>query len=561
MPRALSVAVPLIVVTLNGCGTFRHQKEVETTNQNALQEMTKTVADTRQDNAKKAAPVREINGVWLGGKTVKVQREVDLPAIFHRHITLQFTDTPSLSVLADRLSKITGLTVKIAPDMLVPPETFSSVGQNAAKASASTSPSDGGATSAAILSPMLSRRFVLDTANPFNGTLLEFLDRLAARSGAGWDYKEGAILLSRVVTRSYQLKFSPGKRDFSTSIQKTSSTGGGDNKSGAGTPEATSGVSASMAAKLDSWKSLEDAVKVMLSPIGKFAISQASGLLTVSDTREIQDQIRELVDAENRAMSRQVSLRVQIIQVETDRQSNFSLDWTWLLRNSAKWNFQVASPQIGRTTSDQDGYFFVSGKQGSNGGAALLQALSEVGKVNALSDMQYTTLSNKPIAVAFSNTEGFLAKITPSQGGSGANSAGSPGLEPGSLTTGLFMTILPSVQSNGSVLLEFSYDKSVNKGFKFIGSIALNSSESNSGGGRGLQIQVPTIVATQFNQNATVPNSATLVLSGIDLRDEVGNEKSFDASLSPLLGGGVNAAGVRKSVLVLLTPTVIEGAI
>ncbi|RDU98743.1 hypothetical protein [Trinickia dinghuensis] len=586
--RSLVLAM---IALLAGCGTVMERNQIRSDYTQGNQAVGDRMTQLRQDDQQKAAVVREINGVWLGEKTVKVSRDAELPAVFSQPIRFAFPGQPTLTVIADRISKIVGMPVRVSADALIPIEMFSAqrmgtmMGGMMQSGAGGLAAANGVRLPAGVAMPLQSgpigqyapsmsmmgsyqsmapaRSFIIDQTTPFGGTLSELLDQISDKFGVGWDYKDGAILISRLVTRTYQIASITDTNDVTATIAKTASTGdssggggGGGGSSGgtgsittqAGSASSSSDVSSKLSASVDVVKDLKASIEAALTPngIGKYSIS-SSGVITVTDTREVQDQIRDLVEAENKSVGRQVRMRMQIVDLTATTNNDMGVDWSWVINQAAKrWNVNFFSPAGlpgGSTGFGQLGVI----RNGSNGSSAqtFLQALASVGKVNIRKDETYTMLNNRPLSIA--NTENFIYPAQSTAAVTTANSTTSvPGVEPGELTTGTFLNMRASIQPNGSVIVQFSMDASLR-------------GDTTTFSANGITLQYPQSTANQYQIYASVVNGETAVLAGLDDLQQQSTDKSLDGTLTPLLGGGISTSTTRHAVLVLLTPQIIEG--
>lgn len=581
LKRSLAVAVAL---ALSGCGAMTERDGIRGASVEGNQKVQDSLARLRQEDLLRGAAVREFDGMWLGGKTVKVSRDAELPAVFSQPVRFSFPDKPTINVFADRISKITNLSVRVSPDALVPIQVFTAqrmgsagggsamqsatpmpmsvplsgtLGQSVPSLASMTGMGSGGYT-AVPQGDAVARSFFIDQASPAGATLSELLDQKTAEYGVGWDFKDGIIQISRLVTRTYQIATITDINDVSSTIAKTASTGatsssgssGSDGTSQAGQLSSSSDVSAKMTANVDVVKNLKVAIQGALTPnnIGKFSVSD-SGVVTVTDTREVQEQVEELISAENKSVSRQVRMRMQIVDLTSTSDNDMAVNWAWLINNAAsKWNVNFFSPTGLPGGSTGFGQFGVIRNGDNSTTSTFLQALATVGKVNIRKDETYSMMNNRPLSVA--NTENFIypaRSSAASSNGSGTNNTTVvPGVEPGQLTTGTFLNMRPSIQPNGSVIVQFSMDASMRG--------ATNTFVNN-----GVTLQYPQSTANQYQFYASVVSGETTVLAGVQNIQQQTTDKSFDGQLTPLLGGGVASSTSKRAVLILLTPQIIEG--
>jgi hypothetical protein len=219
-----------------------------------------------------------------------------------------------------------------------------------------------------------------------------------------------------------------------------------------------------------------------------------------------------------------------------------------LINNAAsKWNVNFFSPAGLPGASTGFGQFGVIRNGDNSTTSTFLQALATVGKVNIRKDETYSMMNNRPLSVA--NTENFIypaRSTSASTNGNNNSTTVVPGVEPGQLTTGTFLNMRPSIQPNGSVIVQFSMDASMRG--------ATNTFVSN-----GVTLQYPQSTANQYQFYASVVSGETTVLAGVQNIQQQTTDKSFDGQLTPLLGGGIASSTSRRAVLILLTPQIVEG--
>lgn len=567
-----------IAMSLAGCGALNERKNIQSGVNQGNQGVEDRLNQLRQDDRTRGAVFQEVHGLWLGGKTIKVDREAELPIVFSKPIRFEFPDRPTISVIGDRISKIVGISVRVSPDALVPIEVFSAQRMSSSGGSASMpSPNPMSFTSpmsmpmsgpigqmapsmanmaGGYMGPTAPRNYILDQASPFGGNLTQLLDQISSRYGVGWDYKDGVILISRLVTRTYQIATITDVNDVNSTIAKTasagsssagSSSGGDGNVSQAGNVSSSADVSAKMSASVDVVKSLKTAIEGALTPggIGKLSIS-ASGVITVTDTREVQQQVDDLVTAENKSVGRQVRMRMQIVDLTSSTDNDLGVNWSWLINDATrKWNVNFFSPDGLPGGSTGFGQLGVIRNGDHSTTSTFLKALATVGKVNIRKDETYSMMNNRPLSVA--NTENFIYPARSTAANSTTDSATVvPGVEPAQLTTGTFLNMRTSIQPNGSVIVQFSMDASMRGDTKTF----VNN---------GVTLQYPQSTANQYQIYTSIVNGETAVLAGIDNTQQQTTDKSFDGALTPLLGGGISSSTSRRAVLVLLTPQIVEG--
>lgn len=562
--KLTSVAVA-VSMALVGCGAIEQRNEIYKDHDSGVQEVSVKKQQMLQDDAFASSAVREINGVWLGARTVKVSRDAELPSVFSKTISFQFPDNPSLTVIGDRIGKITSIPVRVTYDALVPLADIAAMNNAAVKPAAAANgmpngmpqPVAGGLLGESVpnIEALTSgKAFILDLSSPYSGTLKDLLDQVSARYGVGWDYKDGTIIISRLVTRTYQIASLIDTNDVQTSVAKSSGTstdGAGGTGESAGQVSQTSSnstVSSSIQSKVDVLEGIKKAIEATLTPtVGKYSIS-SFGVVTVTDTREVQSQVEELINSENRAIARQVRVRFVMVEVEAAVKNDTGFDIAGAIaKASQKWDIEFSSPAGmlgGGSGAGQIGIL----RDGSGATTqAFIRAMSDVGRVSLRRDESYTMMNNRPLSIAQVDNFIYPARSTPGFASGDSAGAGTAGVEPGQLTTGNFLNLRASILPNGSVIINFNLDTS-RKG-------KVETFESN-----GTVLQYPQSNGGNYQTYASIPNGQTGVIAAIDTSSMEATDRSIDSTVSPLLGGGIYNNKVKKVVLVLITPHVIEGA-
>lgn len=562
-PLSRIAAAAFAACSLVGCNALQERQNIATEAQNDVTTVSAKLEEVRASDARDAAIGREFDAAWLGGKTVKVARKAQLPAALRTPIRYSFSDSPSLLLHAERISKIIGIPVRVTPDALVARGMSTGSGDlNAGTQSGVAKPAALGAMPAPLAqvvptSSPQQRGYIIDKMSVVGGTYvpIDLLDRISAGFGVGWDFndRDNSVTISRLVTRTYTVATVLNTQTITNNITKRASTGensstGNGTAAQAGSATSSSDVNAKSEATIDVIKNIKAALESTVTPsVGKFAVS-TSGIVTVTDTREVHDQVSALIDAENKALGRQVRVRMQVVEITANDTNNLGVDWSWAITNAAsKWAGGVYSP-VGQATSSGMGQLGIirNGDQATT--RTFIQALATVGKVVIRKDETYSLLNNRPSNIT--STESY---IYPARSGSASSTNNNsttvvPSVEPGQLTTGTFLTMLASIQPNGSVVMDFSLDASAR-------------GESKTFVSNGVTLEYPPSTANQYKIFGSAPSGETALLAGIVNSQRTSSDRSIDGALSPLLGGSINNNTSRRVVLVLLTPQIIEGVL
>ena len=565
MARRLHALLPLLVLSACGGLSTRLDQKIDDTDG----KMTTLIRDTGHTATgivpKAPGAVSHESGIWLGKDVVKLGQQPVLPKIFYENAVFDKT-VASLSELAERISVLTGLPVKVMPDALEVAEamrggTTGGAGATATLPSGYAVPLPSGGVPPAP-SNAVTRSFAGAPAARSagvriyytNGNLRGLLDTAAARFGVSWKYADGAIRFFHTESRTFQINTLPGDSTFNASVTSgaTSSpgSGGGGGSAGAGAGAgagggATNGVTANntqntaVMSRLSVYGGIESVIKAMLTSYGKVVTSPATGSITVVDTPDTLDRVATYIDNENKTLERQVVINVTVLSVSLNDSDDYGINWDLV--------YKTLSEQYGLASAvpiPVDANRFFAGVVGNSrfaGSSAIIHALSKQGKVRRQTTASVITLNNQVVPLQVAKQTSYLQStqtaVVPQVGTTTT-------LIPGTVTSGFNMSILPHVLANGTVLLQFSTDIS-----------ALNAiREVQSGSSK---IETPEIDTRNFLQRVAMKSNETLIISGFEQTDDNLDRQGAGSARNVAFGGGMKAASTKESIVILITPTTV----
>ncbi|CCD28930.1 Type IVB pilus formation outer membrane protein,PilN family [Candidatus Glomeribacter gigasporarum BEG34] len=558
--------LPLFSLILSACQTM--QQEMDRQTDQLLDQTAQSNRAMLQSARSDTRVVQRVGGAWLGAHAVPIQNDATLPDIFHRtDFRFQF-GKGNIMTIAEKLTQVTHIPVRVQPDVLMPMTAFMAANgtritpENAGRTQARAmlpalpSPAAGGVLAAGVSATVAPDDSVEYDMN-YLGTLSGYLELLCARAGISWDYHDGMITLRRLMTQTFTLKAIPGASGFDAALGRDSQT-----QSGAKT--STGGYASTTKVKMDSaysvWSALEKSIQAIKTPMGRYSISEATGTITVTDTRAAVEEIARLIGHENSVLARQVAMRVEVLSVKITGAQAYGIDWALVFQKAAQlggWSLSFSSPaSLAGTHAGSMGISILSPESGQGGpwagSKAFFKALSHYGRVRMVTTANALTLNRQPVPVAITQQTGYLAEITPAPAGASGGSGGTPGLTPGTVTTGFMLNLLPTVLESNRILLQFS-----------VGISSLDAlDKQTSGSGKNQQsIQTPMISSTDFLQKAAMRPGQTLVIFGYERQFGQYDKRALAKEMPIGLGGSFSGRMNREAVVILVTPVVAEGAI
>jgi type IVB pilus formation R64 PilN family outer membrane protein len=526
-------------------------------------ETSSTIADLskRATDPGKLAPVpglQRMGGNFLGAQPIERTNATSLPGHL-RNVTLSFgRGGGNFSQVAENIRKGTGLILRRAADVVEPVQMSSPQEPAVQPVVFSQTPLPAPLPLPTGVDRRASEPASVVAYGPiplsFQGDLTDYLNIIGSALDAHWEYANGEVLFARLQTKRFQLDISPGSVAYRDEV----SSGGSGGSSGSQTAGSfASSTSASVEAQLNVWSSIENAIKVMLTPEGKSQVNPASSSIVVTDTKDAVEKIGKYLAGENALLNRQVRIELREMQVEETGATSAGLDFNVVYNRFLNSGLAVdglttsASPYYSINTTApsslvnaasgamtlnvlKDGYF-----QGSTVAA---QALNGVGRVVSDNTRSIVTTNRTPARIQDVTDRAYLAKTEPATGGTSDGSSGVPGLTPGVVTYGDNVTVMPTVGANGDVLLQLFNTRST---------LVELSTISSGEGSTFQQINTPVLKRANFSQNFRVRNGQTLVIVS-----NVAN--SMDSTDRTGITGASTSANKKKVLSVLMiTPQVM----
>ncbi|WP_028214412.1 type II secretory pathway protein [Paraburkholderia mimosarum] len=485
------------VVMIAGCAVT--QGDV-----NSAYDQGNATASAALDGAGNSIPLVEVvPSAFLGDRPVPLAYEATLPAVF-RDKKVTFPPKLDVRTLATLVSNASGFPVRVSPDVYIPRDSLIPRASNDDK---STPASLGGAKTSEV--PVYDQ--------PCESCAIgRYLHDVTEDLGLDWSFDGSTITISRFVTRMYQIAAIPGKvsiesrmskgTDTSTGNQSTGSTGGANTDTGTFSAMTSSGRKGDF----DQILSIENTLKQLKSPMGRITVNPQSRLVTVYDTREAADRMGEMLRRENAISTRQVMLRVRTIQIALNRGTqagvNADIVYTSIQGGLAKWVVNFTSPTSLSSGGGTVGLSVLEPNAPFSGTNAVINGLNKYGRTISDNTVSKLTLNGLPVSVANFQSDDYLRSTSPSAGSVTGTSSGVVGLTPGTLTTGDFLHILPSVNDHNQILLAYWRDSSKPNG-PF-------TSAGTGSGQTAQQIQLAHTIGSKDDETIALSDGQTVVLYG-----------------------------------------------
>lgn len=527
-------------------------------------------------------PIQVTNDVWTSGSSHIAQHGDPLPSRFEHPdgFMIRRPNPMTLFQIGPEITKATNIPVEFAPDV------FKDI--NATGNSAGSSKSSGvndvlssmGVASKSSGGNSIEIHAVNEDQSAmrvsYSGDLSSFLSQVASYFAVSWEYRGGTIHFFKSMTRTYTLNALGADLTMNATLSadassQSASSSGGQSSSASGGDSSTN---VKNTIKVGIWTDIVATVKGLVGNTGIVNAAISTGSLTVTAPPEIVSRVDEFIADQNRRLSKQVSLSVQVLNVNISNKDDYQLDYEMIASKAAQYGFtygsvggQLSSAISGvasglgmmsgatgaASTSQQPGFQFgvLNPNSPMAGTSGYLQMLSSLGKVTTRTSAILTTPNGVPAQIQIQSIRGYLYEMqTMAYGGSSSDGSASSQttMQPGSVTVGFSLAILPRINMDGSgVLLQFASNLSELNG-------KTNGFDQISSGNE--MIQLPNINSRNFNQQIYIPAGSSIAMTGFEQLQDTANEQGVGDAHYYGLGGSQAGQHQRNILSIVMTPQI-----
>jgi len=376
----------------------------------------------------------------------------------------------------------------------------------------------------------------------WQGELGGLLDNVTTRLGLSWRYEQGRIAIFYLDTRTFPVMFMDSKASFgSKTVSGTTSSMGatGDSSGGGLSGDSNTSQATEMEIKSSLYEDVTNTIKSMLTP-GSGRMNLSAGVLTVTDTPRVLEQIGRYLDDRNKELNRQVVLNVQVYSVEKRTQDQYGIDWNAVF-NSGSVGLSLTNAFTGVSSDALNGGISILDGKGA-GTKAFIKALSEQANVSVMTEASSmtTNLSAVPIQVALQ--QDYASNVTTENT---ANVGSSSSITKSTITTGFNMTVLPFLMPQSPKMqLQFAINMSDDPTMRTF------TSEKTS-------VELMKTRLKTFTQRVIMQSGQTLVLSGYQSLNNTANRQGVGSFRFFGLGGGANGENNKTMLVILITPVIL----
>ena len=504
------------------------------------------------------------NKLWVSTEPLVTRR--GLPFSLDRDIAYRPAGPVSITDVAQLITKETGLQVIVAPDALNPGILSAKSAGSTARGAAQAVPDPdslagllpngmAGAMpgSASSFDLGLSSGGLISGLN-YNGKTSGLLNQATSRLGLSWhfDPELQGVRITYFDTRTFDVWTFGDELEIESTVKSglLTSTGNGDSgsstSSGGATGESGSNQSTKSTYKTSLMSDIESNVKAMLSmqPPGRLYLSRSTGTLTVSDRPEVLNRISSYLKDTNRSITRQVLFNVKVYEVNFSDSDQTAVNWSAVYKSiSGKWGFGLSNTVAGISSEaiSASGSILDTSSSPWAGSKAVVQALSEQGRVSEVRSPSVTTLNLQPAPIQIGNVQSYVASSSTT---TTASVGSSTALTPATITSGFNMMLLPKLLDKENMLLMITLSISSKPIFKDF--------ESNDS-----KVQTTDYDTKNVAPKVRLRSGETLILTGFDENGDDARKSGVGSPSFFGLGGGRTRSTSHSALVVLVTPIVL----
>lgn len=371
-----------------------------------------------------------------------------------------------------------------------------------------------------------------------SGELAQLLDKMAAYYNISWEYQQdtNTIVFYYLKTKTYSLPVHLSNLSIETTITNKSDSEDSNASSGATTGGTTGESEQTVETDADyqAWDEFLDNVEAMITRDGSVVVSKGAGTITVTESPLVLRRIDQYMSEMQKKLSRQLSFNIRIYNVTAGDnwnvsagiQGRFNDGYTSIAFGDGNFN-AVVLPGVGHFGDSADA--FHRNWKGSSFNVGAMRGVDRSSLVETLSGI---TQNNQPMPLQALRRTGYLAKVSTTL----SNDQSETSLEPGQVVTGTSVLVIPHIQPDDTVNMEYQMTYSI------LNDMAVFTSGDN-------QISAPDVFSRSFMQRFQARVNSTVILAGY--ASDYNSERNEAGILNFRIGTGDNGDSKEYIVIVI----------
>tara|TARA_Y100001960_G_scaffold321323_1_gene395803 strand:- start:34102 stop:35745 length:1644 start_codon:yes stop_codon:yes gene_type:complete len=530
-----TIAVAVGAMTLTGCSSTHTEKWNDIDKKAEEREV--IFEDYQQQIIPETKPLSQIvNDFYVDTTPMSIIQEdkTSLPSIFHKKFLIFSEDAMKLTDFAADVYTRTGLSIDFIDNDKKTEEESDQAALEATPAPEITpyyNPSQQTEVEEIIYEDEKVEEAEDEIYIDHNGTLKQLLDLVTVKKGLKWKYDQDSnkIFVYKYDTKTFLLLgFGEEIEKKNTISTNTKTSNEGDDSSAS----STNSQSISINSKTKYWENVKESVNSLVSSKGSVTFNDLQGKIVLTDNDFILSQVESLVDDLNSDAYREVTLKVEIINLTVTDKRNLSASLDIKGIND-KLNVAFGNPLsdvLGSTT--ENSIAFSDGKT-----SAMLQMLDEIGKATVENNLIAPTLNNMPVPIQLTQNRTYIEQITTEEDSDSGDE--SREVEVGTVSEGITMTATPKAVGQ-NVLLDYSLNLST-----------IDSIDDAPG---DVKIQLPITSTKNFVQKTNLRNGVPRIIATVERNVESAQSTHPLNENLWFLGGSEDVDTKKDILMVVVTP-------
>jgi type IVB pilus formation R64 PilN family outer membrane protein len=530
-------------------------------------------ADRRAADQAAKPVLRRSRSPWVASVSVPVGSGERLPSIFTEPVKFNFDDAATggkvgLRTMADRITAVTGVPVRLKPDVFAAAEPSSRPapapqGVPAVLPTLAGRPAAGGEGVAMPALPLPAPRdtSVNAVAMRWSGSLEGYLDLITDQLSLSWEYRDSVVVIERFRTEFFEIAAIESETDYHLGLSGADQANATSSGNGGGGTNSTASSSNEVSehGRSNVIGSILAAIGQVIKEVpGSSAVrSDGSGRIAVTTTKETLSKVRDFVRVENESLLRQAQVQFDVYSVTRNESDERGIEWDAVLSalGGAYTGTFGAPSTLASAAAAHVGFAILTPAQSGvstsatthlGGSRALLKLLSEYGVSTQHREVSLLALNRTWDRKSSLGGRAYVSATIP--GAASTTGVGAPGLVTSTVTTGDRYLAQPFILDNNTVLLKFG-----------IGLSSLVDLVNFTSGTGTAQQTVQTPETTAINDQATVALKAgqILVITGLSRLVSSDDRRALTEGAPIGLGGSKTQSRLREEFVIFVRPTIL----
>lgn len=533
-------------------------------------------ADRRASDQAARPVLRHARKPWIGSISVPMGSGERLPSIFTEPVKFNFDDAAtggkvSLRTMADRITAVTGVPVRLKADVSMP-------GNAPSRAAAPlplaipglpglpASPVRLAGAGDTVSLPSTARAAPPDTsvnavAMRWSGSLEGYLDLITDQLSLSWEYRDGVVVIERLRTEFFEVAALESETDYHLGLSGADQANASSSGNGGGGTNSTASSSNEVNehGKSNVIASVLAAITQIIKDVPGSSVvrSDGSGRIAVTTSKENLSKVRDFMRVENESLLRQAQVQFDVYSVTRNESDERGIEWNAVLSalggaytgsfgspttlasaTAATIGFSILTPAQSGVTNHTTAHF--------GGSDALLKLLSEYGVSTQHREVSLLALNRTWDRKSSLGGRAYVSATIP--GAASTTGVGAPGLVTSTVTTGDRYLAQPFILDNNTVVLKFG-----------IGLSSLVDLVNFTSGTGTSQQTVQTPETTAINDQSTVALKAgqILVITGLSRTVSSDDRRTLTPGAPIGLGGSKTQSRLREDFVIFVRPTIL----